>query len=96
MATIPSSALEQLRVVGQMFDADRIRADERARVTHERFNIFTTLLKEEDEVRLHTRFIHCLLDPAGFHDCGTLFLDLFLAALKKLPGENHEGVKGPH
>jgi hypothetical protein len=64
-----------------------------AKASHERFNIFTTLLKDSDEVRLHTRFIHCLLDPRGSHDCGSLFLDLFfetLASLGVMDGDGNE------
>ncbi len=59
-------------------------AEAHAKAGHERFNIFSTLLKESDEVRLHTRFIHCLLDPKGSHDCGSLFLDLFFESLATL------------
>lgn len=73
-----------LKLVKLMVDA-RIRAEERAKVTHERFNVFTTLLSAHDEVRLHTRFLHCLLDPKGTHDCNTLFLDLFFDTLEELP-----------
>lgn len=71
------------------------RADAKARACHERFNIFTTLLKEDDEVRLHTRFLHALLDPNGLHDCGDLFLRLFFETLAKNPGLNHEGKPYP-
>jgi hypothetical protein len=48
-----------------------------------------------DEVRLHTRFIHCLLDPDGLHDCGSLFLGLFFATLTERPGKDHEGNERP-
>lgn len=51
------------------------------RATHGRFNIFTTLLKANDEVRLHTRYITHLLDPYGTHDCDRIFLDLFLVTI---------------
>ena len=42
------------------------------------YNIFTSLLKVHDEVRLHSRFLHSLLNPDGAHYQGTLFLKLFL------------------
>ena len=42
------------------------------------FNLFTTLLKASDEVRLHSRFLNFLLNPNGEHCQGSLFLDLFL------------------
>ena len=74
--------------VTKMIAEAHIRAEERAKAAHERFNVFTTLLGENDEVRLHTRFLHCLLDPKGCHDCGSLFLDIFLAMLKENPGLN--------
>lgn len=42
------------------------------------YNIFTSLLKVHDEVRLHSRFLHSLLNPDGTHYQGSLFLELFL------------------
>jgi len=66
-----------------------LRADERARATHGRFNLFTTLLSFHDEERLHTRFLHALLDPNGLHDCGTQFLDLFFETLREVPPRDH-------
>lgn len=76
--------LEQLRGLLEKLREAQTRTDERAKVTHERFNVFTTLLKPNDEVRLHTRFLHCLLDPEGSHDCGDLFLKLFFDTLKEI------------
>lgn len=46
------------------------------------FNVFTTLLKSSDEVRLHSRFIGALLNKDGLHYQGTLFLDKFLDKFK--------------
>ena len=68
-----------------MLSETHLRAEERARATHARFNVFTTLLQEDDEVKLHTRFLHCLLDPDGLHDCGPTFLDLFFITLGRHP-----------
>ncbi|SMN00078.1 hypothetical protein SPONN_1246 [uncultured Candidatus Thioglobus sp.] len=42
------------------------------------FNIFTTILKKHDEVRLHSRFLAFLLSPTANHYQGDLFLQLFL------------------
>ena len=42
------------------------------------YNIFSTLHKDSDEVNLHSRFIHSLLDPSGKHNQSTIFLDLFM------------------
>jgi hypothetical protein len=87
----PSTRQSLLALVRLLTDV-RTRAEERARVTHERFNVFTTLLSAHDEVRLHTRFLHCLLDPQGTHDCGGLFLDLFFATLAEHPPLDHGGM----
>ena len=83
--------LEQLRGLLEKLREAQARTDERAKATHERFNVFTTLLETNDEVRLHSRFLHCLLNPQGRHDCGVLFLKLFFETLKKCPVLNHEG-----
>jgi hypothetical protein len=45
------------------------------------YNIFTSLLKASDEVRLHSRFIFSLLNPDGDHYQGTLFLEKFIEAI---------------
>lgn len=44
-------------------------------------NIFTSILDQSDEVRLHSRFLYSLLNPSGKHYQGTLFLDLFLTSI---------------
>ncbi len=72
-------------------DLANILTKEQAHPTSHRFNIFRILLSETDEVRLHTRFLHCLLDPVGPHDCGLRFLDLFLATLDEHPGQDDRG-----
>lgn len=45
------------------------------------YNILTTVLKKSDEVRLHSRMIHSLLDPSGKHYQGILFLEKFIRKL---------------
>jgi hypothetical protein len=42
------------------------------------FNVFSILRRANDEVNLHSRFIHDLLDPKGLHGQGDIFLQLFL------------------
>lgn len=42
------------------------------------YNILTSVLKETDEVRLHSGMIFSLLNPSGSHGQGSLFLELFL------------------
>lgn len=44
----------------------------------EKFNIFSVLYKWHDEVKLHSRFLSALLNPAGSHKKGSIFLKLFL------------------
>ncbi|MGJ8724457.1 MAG: PD-(D/E)XK nuclease family protein [Roseibacillus sp.] len=75
----------QLSSLSDLVQEWRVRNEERARATHSNFNVFTTVLKANDEVRLHTRFIHNLLNPLGTHDCGELFLSLFFDSLKEAP-----------
>lgn len=86
-----SSTRQSLLKLMKLLTDARTRAEERSRVTHERFNVFTTLLSAHDEVRLHTRFLHCLLDPQGTHDCKGLFLELFFATLVEHPPLDHDG-----
>lgn len=43
-----------------------------------KFNVFTTLRKEHDEVHLHSRFISNLLDPEGLHGLGSYGLREFM------------------
>lgn len=47
----------------------------------EQFNIFSALHKENDEVRLHSRFISVLLSPESRHNRKDTFLQLFLKIL---------------
>ncbi len=47
----------------------------------EQFNIFSALHKENDEVRLHSRFISVLLSPISRHRKKDIFLKLFLKIL---------------
>lgn len=90
--TAPSNPLfSSLQLLAQMLAVARARKEERARTTHERFNVFTTLLEAHDEVRLHTRFLHNLLNPAGTHDCGALFLNLFFQTLSEFTPQDVEG-----
>ncbi|MEZ4525623.1 MAG: PD-(D/E)XK nuclease family protein [Desulfobacterales bacterium] len=42
------------------------------------FNIFSILRNNTDEVNLHSRFLYEILNPAGVHHKGDLFLTLFL------------------
>lgn len=62
----------------KLFNLWKIKKQEQSLRGTNDFNIFTTLLNMDDEVRLHSRFIHSLLDPKSDHGQGSFFLDLFL------------------
>ena len=55
--------------------------DEIAYATGEKFNIFSVLKLETDEVRLHSRLIGELLNPRGNHGQEELFLKLFIKSI---------------
>lgn len=71
-------SLEQAK---QLLEATQVIASHQAqiaRLSGVNFNVFRLLRMEEDEVRLHSRFIAELLDPKGSHGQGSAFLELFL------------------
>jgi len=70
--------LKELNVIRKEFEMLRNR--------EERFNIFSALHKENDERRLHSRFISVLLQPKGKHGKGRLFLKLFIDQVKEFEG----------
>ncbi|MGA2322934.1 MAG: PD-(D/E)XK nuclease family protein [Sedimentisphaerales bacterium] len=77
---ILSKAIPKLiRELGEI----KVRRDTFIRATKARFNVFTTLRKAHEEVGLHSRFLALLLNAKGSHDCGNLFLNLFLEVLKE-------------
>jgi len=45
------------------------------------FSLFASVLNPNDEVRLHSRFLHALFNPKGTHNKGSLFAEHFLAVL---------------
>jgi hypothetical protein len=55
-----------------------------------RFNVFTAVLKYNDEVRLHSRWLLYLLNPEAEHDCGALFLKLFVDTLREKGAKRHK------
>ena len=59
------------------------------------YNIFTELLDQNDEVRLHSGFIYSLLNPAGTHYQKSLFLKKFLeiCGIRDFNYENAEVFK---
>lgn len=47
------------------------------------YSLINALLKANDEVRLHSRFIFSMINPDGLHYCGNQFLKVFLGLLPK-------------
>ncbi len=45
------------------------------------YSLLNALLKANDEVRLHSRFIYSMLNPQGSHYCGNIFLKTFFQQL---------------
>jgi hypothetical protein len=45
------------------------------------YSLMNALLKANDEVRLHSRFIFSMINPQGLHYCGNKFLKVFLNLL---------------
>ena len=70
--------VQSLEEVAREIEKIKRARDTHLTATHGRFNLFTTLLQINDEVRLHTRYLTHLLDPQGTHDCGYRFLKSFL------------------
>ncbi|QUM81137.1 PD-(D/E)XK nuclease family protein [Moritella sp. 5] len=46
------------------------------------YSLINSLLKVNDEVRLHTRFIYSMINPKSLHYCGHSFLNHFLDLIK--------------
>ncbi len=64
-------------------DALRFKYDVLNDLEKRSFNVFSVLFKENDEVRLHSRFIAELLNPCGRHGKGGTFLRLFLERIPR-------------
>ncbi|MDA8031236.1 MAG: PD-(D/E)XK nuclease family protein [Pirellulales bacterium] len=71
-----SDFFEKFRLLKEKHDAV-------AAATGARFNIFSVLGREYDEVQTHSRFLAELLNPKGSHLRGTVFLRLFFGMLRK-------------
>lgn len=57
----------------------------------EKFNLFSVLKVERNEVRTHSRFLAELLNPKGRHGMGSVFLKLFLENLQ-IQDFNHKAA----
>ncbi|MBO4581022.1 MAG: PD-(D/E)XK nuclease family protein [Bacteroidales bacterium] len=69
-----------LTKVQQLIALD-IQRKEEARRRGEKYNIFSVLGLETNEVRTHSAFLASLLNPNGNHGVGNAFLDAFVNAM---------------
>lgn len=67
--------LDKVSLISQKYDAI-------AKASGEKFNIFSIMRMERNEVKTHSRFIAELLNPKGRHGQDNLFLKLFLNEVK--------------
>ena len=94
-----SKDLEQLEHVLRTRgnDLDRLATEREARLqaTKGRFNLFTILRQPHEETGLHSQYLAHLLGPRASHDCGSLFLRLFLEQVGNGAQTHHdEGISG--
>ena len=74
---------EQVQTVGEKCIKEMYQnfRRETQRQKHKGINdycLLNSVLKRGDEVRLHSRFLHSMLNPNGMHYCGSAFLGVFL------------------
>ena len=67
---IDNSVLKQLEIIYNKYSFLKSK--------EEKFNIFSVLYKNHEEVKLHSRFIAALLDPHASHEKGFAFLKEFI------------------
>lgn len=71
------SLLQNIAVIQKKYD-------DLAKITGEKFNIFSVMRAESDEVRTHSRIIAEFLNPKGLHSQGSIFLRLFFDEIQTL------------
>jgi len=69
---------EKVLEVKEKYDNERAK---------KRFNIFTALHKERDEVNLHSRTITYLLSPDSGHGMKSKFAEIFIRNILEIPNE---------
>lgn len=69
--------LEKVKVIQTKYDNIAV-------TTGEKFNIFSVMRAESDEVRTHSRVIAEFLNPKGKHSQGSVFLKLFFDEVESL------------
>ena len=79
----------------KFFDDIKKQIEKRKQRGFNNYNLITAILKPDDEVRVHSRFIYSLLDIEGEHCQNTLFLELFLdvVGIEKYNVENSKIYK---
>ncbi len=91
----PDSLERSLAQVVPELDRLQTEHETHLKATKGRFNVFTVLRGAGDEAGLHSRWIAYLLDPKGAHDCGPLFLNLFIKTLQKIGVLKHSNETDP-
>ncbi|GEM_PF-497555 len=81
--TAVKSLIDTVRILNDKYD-------QLEKLTGEKFNIFTILNMESDEVKTHSKFIYELLNPNGSHGSGDLFIRLFLDELPRPKAKDRE------
>ncbi len=81
IAQVEALKLDFKRLISD-FDQFRNEANEKAPFDAPSFNIFSLLRVTRDEVRTHSKFLAELLNPAGTHGQGDLFLRNFIEDCK--------------
>lgn len=83
-----------IQKINEEINEKAIRYKEKLSLTKERFNVFDCVPWNYFE-SLHSRFLAYLLDPKESHDCGDLFLRLFIETVKESKGvkEKFENIE---
>ena len=75
--------MEKYKIFLKDIELINSKYEEYLKISHYNFNVFSILRSESDEVKLHSAFIGELLDPAGSHGMGNIFLDIFIDIIQK-------------
>lgn len=83
--------LQELKYLLDKITKHKLPFDQQ-REKEEKFNIFSVMYKDHEEVRLHSRFLAALLNPSGSHGMKKLFLENFIKSIANLDPRNFENA----
>ena len=69
---------------------NKLEPEYNKRKNKDKFNVFTALHKERDEVNLHSRFISYLLSPKSGHGMKDVLLEIFVREILKINEEEFD------